>query len=123
MLFNKDLKIEQAMYRLYEQIQQKELYLFCLNNNQKDKAKYIRLQPGPTIEQIFNRYGKNDYLLLIYADSEVGMQGLKKMEKCMMWVLGILATIWIVLYGTSYYMSWQLESAGQTQPSQSLPEK
>ena len=69
MLFKKDLKIEQAMYRLYEQIQQKGLVFFCLNNNPEDKAKYIRLQPGPTIEQIFNRYGKNNYLMLIYADS------------------------------------------------------
>jgi hypothetical protein len=67
------------MYRLYEQIQQKGLYFFCINNSPEQKVKYIRLQPGPTIEKIFSRYGRNDYLILIYADSELGMQGFRKM--------------------------------------------
>ena len=36
------------MLRLYEQVQAKPLYFFCLGNH-KGKVKYIRLKPGPTI--------------------------------------------------------------------------
>jgi len=67
MLFKKDLMIEQAMYRLYEQIQQKGLYFFCLQVV-KEKAKYVRIQPGQTIEQIYNRYGRDEMLVLIYGN-------------------------------------------------------
>lgn len=48
MLFKKDLKIEQAMYRIYEQVQTKPLYFFCLTQH-KDKMKYVRLKQGPTV--------------------------------------------------------------------------
>lgn len=58
MLFKKDLKIEQAMYRLYQQIETKGLYFFCLQVN-KEKARYVKINPGPTIEEIFNKYGRN----------------------------------------------------------------
>ena len=97
------------MYRLYEQIQQKGLYLFCLNTlkDNKNKANYIRLQPGPTIDQVYKRYGKNGYLMLIYADSELGLGGFKKMEKCLMCVLIVLVVIWIIVFGINYYMGWQ----------------
>jgi hypothetical protein len=43
-------------------------------------------------------------LILIYGDSEMGMQGVKKMEKCLMWVLGILALIWLSLFSYNYYL-------------------
>jgi hypothetical protein len=107
MLFKGDLKVEQAMYRLYEQIQTKPLYFFCLTTR-KDQTKYVRLQPGPTIQELFRRFGRNESLLLIYADSEVGMQGIKKMERCLIWVLGILATIWVVLFGLNYFLGWSI---------------
>ena len=55
------------MYRLYLQIETKPLYFFCLREV-KDKAQYVRLQPGPTIEEVFRKYGQNESLLLIYAD-------------------------------------------------------
>ena len=32
------------------------------------------------------------------------MNGIKKLEKCLLWVLGILAAIWAVLFGLSYFM-------------------
>ena len=34
------------------------------------------------------------------------MDGIKKMEKCLIWVLGILALIWAILFGGSYFMGW-----------------
>lgn len=46
------------MYRLYQQIETKGLLFFCLHA-QKEKAKYVKLKPGPTIEDIYNRYGRN----------------------------------------------------------------
>ena len=97
------------MYRLYEQIKTKGLHFFCLHS-EKEKAKYVKLKPGPTIEQIYNKYGRNEYLILIYADSELGMEGIKKMERCLMWILGILATIWIVLFGLNYFLGWKIGS-------------
>jgi len=46
-LFNKELKIEQAMYNLYNQIQIKGLYFFCTRVDKKDnKMKYVILKPG-----------------------------------------------------------------------------
>jgi hypothetical protein len=67
MLFKKDLPIEQAMYRLYQQIDTKGLFFFCLHLL-KDKIKYVRIQPGPTIEQMYHRYGKDEFLTLIYGN-------------------------------------------------------
>lgn len=90
------------MYRLYEQVNTKPLYFFCLTT-QKDKVKYVRLKPGPTIEEVFRRFSKNESLLLIYADEGLGMGGIKKMEKCLLWVLAILASIWAVLFAISYF--------------------
>jgi hypothetical protein len=55
------------MYRLYQQIDTKGLFFFCLHSV-KDKAKYVRIQPGRTIEQIYKNYGKDDYLTLIYGN-------------------------------------------------------
>ena len=46
------------MYRLYEQIQTKGLHFFCLHAV-KEKAKYVKLKPGPTIQEIYNKYGRN----------------------------------------------------------------
>lgn len=48
-LFKKDMKIEQAMIYLYNQIQQKGLYFFCPYLSSKDELKYSLLKPGPTI--------------------------------------------------------------------------
>jgi len=42
MLFKKDLPVEQAMYRLYQQIDTKGLFFFCLHSV-KDKVKYVRI--------------------------------------------------------------------------------
>eukprot|EP00919_Chromeraceae_sp_WS-2016_P064918 GHVR01153719.1.p1 GENE.GHVR01153719.1~~GHVR01153719.1.p1 ORF type:complete len:119 (+),score=6.43 GHVR01153719.1:94-450(+) len=84
-LFGKHLKIEQAMYNLFQQIQQKGLYFFCLReertgkDQKKNKIKYVVLRPGATIEEVYNRYGRDDLLTLIYADTDIGMGGINKM--------------------------------------------
>ena len=41
----------------------------------------------------------------------MGMQGIKKMEKSMMWVLGILAAIWLFLFSYNYYLGLQTPSS------------
>ena len=46
----------------------------------------------------------------IYADEEIGLGGIKKMEKCLAWVLAILATIWVVLFGLNYYWGWNVSA-------------
>jgi cell division protein YceG involved in septum cleavage len=114
MLFQKDLKIEQAMYRLYQQIDTKGLYFFCLQEV-KEKTKYIRIQPGSTIEQIYNRYGRDDFLILIYGNGEMGLEGLKKMEKCMIILLIVIAGIWVALYAYKYFMINSDNSDPQTE--------
>jgi cell division protein YceG involved in septum cleavage len=91
------------MYRLYQQIDTKGLYFFCLQEV-KEKTKYIRIQPGSTIEQIYNRYGRDDFLILIYGNGEMGLEGLKKMEKCMIILLIVIAGIWVALYAYKYFM-------------------
>ena len=118
MLFKKDLKIEQAMYRLYEQIQTKGLYFFCMQVS-KDRAKYIKINPGPTIEEMYNRYGRNDCLVLVYGNGEMGMEGLQKMEKCMLTLLVIVGTIWLVLFGYNYYLT---SGYGETAATDSGPD-
>ena len=55
-------------------------------------------------------------LILIYGDSEMGMQGVKKMEKCLMWVLIILAVIWGTLFSYNYYLGLQ-----NLTPNQNIP--
>jgi hypothetical protein len=95
------------MYRLYEQIQVKPLHFFCLHN-EKEHTKYVRLKAGPTIEELFRRFGKHGSLILIYADEDLGLGGIKKLEKCMMWILIVLGLIWAVLFGLQYYAQWTL---------------
>lgn len=34
------------------------------------------------------------------------MEGIKKMERCLMWILGILALIWGILFGYNYLAGW-----------------
>jgi len=41
------------------------------------------------------------------------MQGIKKMEKCLMWVLGILAAIWLCLFSYNYYISFQTPTSNE----------
>ena len=55
-------------------------------------------------------------LILIYGDSEMGMQGVKKMEKCLMWVLIILAAIWGTLFSYNYYLGLQNPTPNQNIP-------
>lgn len=38
------------------------------------------------------------------------MGGIKKMEKCLAWVLAILAIIWVVLFGLNYYWGWSISA-------------
>jgi hypothetical protein len=47
------------------------------------------------------------------------MQGIKKMERCLMWILGILATIWIILFGLNYFLNWQI---GTPTPGDQIPQ-
>ena len=68
--------------------------------------KYTVIKPGPTIKSIYNQYGTNGYLTLLYSNKELGMQGLLSMEKWMVRVLVIVGLFWLILYGYSYYLSW-----------------
>ena len=102
MLFKRDLKIEQAMYRLYQQIEVEGLYFYCLHS-EKEKARFVKLKPGSTIEEVYKKFGRDECLVLIYANSDVGMKDILKMERCMYWLLGIVGFIWVALYGLSYY--------------------
>lgn len=70
--------------------------------------KYVRLKAGPTIEEVYRKFGKDGSLLLIYADEDLGLGGIKKMEKCMIWVLVVLGLIWAVLFGLQYYAQWTI---------------
>lgn len=54
---------------------------------------------------MYNRYGRNDCLVLVYGNGEMGMEGLQKMEKCMLIFLVIVGTIWLVLFGYNYYLT------------------
>ncbi len=89
------------------------MYFFCLQNL-KGKAKYVKLVPEMTVEETFRRFGRNDYLILIYADGDVGMKGIKKLEKVMMWIVAILAIIWAVLFSLNYYYDWMSGSSGSS---------
>ena len=68
--------------------------------------KYTVINPGPTIKSIYNQYGANGYLTLLYSDKQLGMQGLISMEKWMIRILVIVGLFWIILYGYSYYLSY-----------------
>jgi len=46
----------------------------------------------------------------------MGMQGVKKMEKCLIWVLIILALIWGTLFSYNYYLGLQ-----NSTPDQNIP--
>jgi hypothetical protein len=54
------------MYALYEQIQIKGMVFYALKDEGNDKLKYVLLQPGPTLKQIYDKFGAKDHLLLIY---------------------------------------------------------
>ena len=98
--------IEQAMYAIYTQTQQKGLYFFAPYLT-KDEIKYNFLKPGVTIESVYKKFGKGGYLTLVYSDKQLGMQGLLTMQKWMIRVLVFVGLVWIFLYGYSYYVTWE----------------
>jgi hypothetical protein len=62
------------MITLYKQIDQKGLFFFCpFLSGQKQELKYAILRPGPTIEQVYGKYGRNGYLTIVYSDKNIGM--------------------------------------------------
>ena len=48
------------------------------------------------------------------------MNGVRKLEKCLLWVLGILAAIWAVLFGLSYFMG--IPGAPETAGTEGQPQ-
>ena len=40
---------------------------------------------------------------MIYGNGEMGMEGLQKMEKCMITLLIIAGLVWIFLFGYRYF--------------------
>ena len=94
------------MISLYNQIKQKGLYFFCPYLSSKDELKYSILKPGPTIEDVYKRFGRGGYLTVVYADKNIGMGGLMKMEKWVIRLLVMIVFIWLSLYGYSYYLQW-----------------
>lgn len=91
------------MKNLYRQIEQKGLYFFIpyLSN---DQVKYAMVKPGTTIEKIYKKYGLGGYLTLVYSDNQLGMHGIKRMEKWLIRFLVVLAVIWLTLFGYNYYL-------------------
>lgn len=103
------------MISLYNQIKQKGLYFFC-PYLEKDKLKYSVLKPGPTIQEVYKKFGTGGYLTLVYSDGNLGMQGLMTMQKWMIRLLVMIVLIWVFLYGYSYYNSYY----SQTNTSQNI---
>ena len=104
------------MYSLYNQIQIKGLYFFCTRFNTKEKKKkYVVLKPGETIEQVFfvinmqiyNKYGKDGFLTLIYGDKNIGLGGINNMEKWLIRIVILLAAVWLFLYAYPLYLVYQ----------------
>lgn len=66
------------MYALYQQIQKKGLAFYVLKSERKwgnianNKVRFMLVQPGPTIGQVFDEFSKDDYLSLIYHDAPLG---------------------------------------------------
>lgn len=54
------------MYALYEQIKYKGLAFYVLKSEGSNRVRYMMVQPGPTVGQVFDEFGKDDYLSLIY---------------------------------------------------------
>lgn len=71
------------------------------------------MKPGPTIEEIYNNYGRGGYLTILYADKYVGMQGMLRMEKWILRLLFIIIFIWVGVYAYSFYASWGNSSSNQ----------
>jgi hypothetical protein len=64
------------------------------------------LKPGPTIEEIFKKYGKGDCLTLIYGDKNTGLGGINKMEKWMIRIVVFMIILWIMLYILPYVLNY-----------------
>jgi hypothetical protein len=93
------------MINLYNQIETKGLYFYCLVNI-KEKPRYILLKPGPTIEEIFLKYGKGNCLTLIYGDKNTGLGGINKMEKWMIRIVVFMVILWATLYILPYALNY-----------------
>lgn len=65
------------------------------------------LKPGPTIEDTYKKYGRGGYLTIVYADKNLGMGGVMRMEKWVIRLLCIIVMFWIWIYGYSYYQAYQ----------------
>jgi uncharacterized membrane protein len=60
-------------------------------------VRYLLLQPGPTIGKIFDEYSKNDYLALIYHNTNVNKR-VSNLERRIIRFATILGIIWMVIY-------------------------
>ncbi len=97
------------MYALYEQIQYKGLAFYVLKSERNNdtyeannKVRYVMLQPGPTIGQVFDEFAKNDYLPLIYHNTNIGVRKISTLERRIIRLAVVMAIIWIALYAGPY---------------------
>lgn len=55
---------------------------------------------------MYNRYGKNGHLTLVYGDKTIGMEGINRMEKWLIRIMVFLILIWVFLYGYPMYLAY-----------------
>lgn len=59
--------------------------------------RFVMVQPGPTIGQLFDEFSKDGYLSLIYHNTNVTKR-VTSLERRIIRIVTILAVIWITLY-------------------------
>lgn len=56
--------------------------------------------------QIYNKYGRNGHLVLIYGDKNIGMGGINKAQKWLIRVLIVLVGFWVFLFAQPVYYAY-----------------
>lgn len=59
------------------------------------------------LSKVYNKYGRDGHLTLIYGDKNIGMAGVNFMEKWLVRVLVVLAVVWALLYAYPMYLIYQ----------------
>ncbi len=100
------MRIEEVMYALYEQIQFKGLAFYVLKSESNNRVRYMMVQPGPTVGQVFDEFGKDDYLSLIYHNDRPAGRKINSLERRIIRFATILFVIWVALYAFPYLQAF-----------------
>ena len=97
MQFPRSLAIESVLTALSKQIEVKGLHFYVLKEVDK-RLKYEHIAPGHTVGQLFDKYGRQDYLSIIYHTKNIGRKSVTPLPKRLIRLAVLVTVVWACIY-------------------------